>query len=109
MKGNKMKLKDIDTLTDEVIGKRGTPKREKFEYTLRMDILGTMIKDARKHKKLSQQQLGELIGVQKAQVSKLENNTKNFRIDTILRVMDALGMKVKLSVEYDNKENLILS
>ena len=53
--------------------------------------------------------LGALIGVQKAQISKIENNTKNFRLLTILPVMDALGMRVKLSVEYDDKENLILS
>jgi HTH-type transcriptional regulator / antitoxin HipB len=109
MKKNKGKLKDIDELTDIVIGKRGTPNREKFEYELRMDIMGTMIREARKRKHLSQEQLGALIGVQKAQVSKIENNTKNFRLETILRAMNALGMKVKLSVEYDNQENLILS
>ncbi|MBK8831497.1 MAG: helix-turn-helix transcriptional regulator [Saprospiraceae bacterium] len=104
-----MKLKSIDDLTEELFGKRGTPSREKFEYELRMDILGAMIKEARKRKRLSQEQLGALIGVQKAQISKIENNTKNFRLLTILPVMDALGMRVKLSVEYDDKENLILS
>jgi DNA-binding XRE family transcriptional regulator len=109
MKKNKFILKDIDELTDEFIGKRGTAAREKFEYELRMDIMGTMIREARKRKNLSQEQLGALIGVQKAQVSKIENNTKNFRLETILRAMNALGMKVKLSVEYDNQENLILS
>jgi DNA-binding XRE family transcriptional regulator len=109
MKGNKMKLKSIDELTDLAIGKHGTPQREKFEYELRMDVMGSMIKEARKRKKLSQDQLGVLVGVQKAQISKIENNTKNFRLETILRVMDALGMKVRLSVEYDNRENLILS
>ena len=109
MKKNKFILRDIDTLTDEFIGKRGTPAREKFEYELRMDILGSMIKEARKRKKLSQEQLGALVGVQKAQISKIENNTKNFRLLTILPVMDALGMKVRLSVEYENEENLVLS
>ena len=109
MKKNEFHLKDIDTLTDEIIGQRGTPPREKFEYELRMDILGAMIKEARKRNRLSQEQLGALIGVQKAQISKIENNTKNFRLLTILPVMDALGMRVKLSVEYDDKENLILS
>ena len=108
MKKNKIKTKDIDTITDELMGKRGTPKREKFEYELRMDILGTMIKEARIRKKLSQEQLGALIGVQKAQVSKIENHTKNNRIDTIIRVLNALDMKVKLSVEYDKKEELVL-
>lgn len=106
---NNTKLKSIDDLTNEVFGKRGTPSREKFEYELRMDILGSLIKEARKRKKLSQEQLGALVGVQKAQISKIENNTKDFRLVTILPIMDALGMKVKLSVEYDDKENLILS
>lgn len=109
MNKTKLKLKSIDDLTEELFGKRGTPSREKFEYELRMDIIGAMIKEARKRKRLSQEQLGALIGVQKAQISKIENNTKNFRLLTILPVMDALGMRVKLSVEYDDKENLILS
>lgn len=109
MNKKSFKLKSIDDLTDEVFGKRGSPTREKFEYELRMDILGSMIREARKRKKLSQEQLGALVGVQKAQISKIENNTKNFRLVTILPVLDALGMKVKLSVEYDNTENLILS
>jgi len=109
MKKNQFNLKSIDDLTDEVIGKRGTPAREKFEYELRMDILGSMIKEARRRKKLSQEQLGAMVGVQKAQISKIENNTKNFRLVTILPIMDALGMKVRLSVEYDNKKNTILA
>lgn len=109
MKGNKIKLKSIDDLTDEVFGKRGSPTREKFEYELRMDILGYMIREARKRKKLSQEQLGVMVGVQKAQISKIENNTKDFRMVTILRVMDALGMKVKLTVTYDKEESHILS
>jgi DNA-binding XRE family transcriptional regulator len=108
MKKSKTKSKSIDTLTDELVGKRGTQKREKFEYELRMDILGTMIKEARIRKKLSQEQLGALIGVQKAQVSKIENHTKSNRIDTIIRVLNALDMKVRLSVEYDKKEELVL-
>jgi DNA-binding XRE family transcriptional regulator len=107
MKKKNAKLKSIDDLTNEVFGKHGTPSREKFEYELRMDILGDMIRNARKRKKLTQEQLGALIGVQKAQISKIENNTKDFRFDTIIRTMDALGMKIKLSVEYDYEENQI--
>lgn len=42
-----MKLTSIDDLTDEIVGKRGTVEREIFEYDLRMDVLGTLIKDAR--------------------------------------------------------------
>ena len=108
MKRTKSKLTNIDILTDELIGVNGTPERDKFEYELRMDILGSMIKEARLRKKLSQEQLGALIGVQKAQVSKIENNTKSNRIDTIIRVLNALDLKVKLSVEFDKHEKLVI-
>ena len=97
-----MKLTSIDEFTDEVVGVKGTAERDIFEYDLRMDIIGTMIKDARKKKKMTQEELGQIIGVQKAQISKLENNTKDFRIGTIIRVLEALGAKVKLSVELEN-------
>jgi len=104
-----MKLTSIDKLTDQIIGIKGTSERDVFEYDLRMDILGTVIKDARKRKKLTQNELGSLIGVQKSQISKLENNTKNFRIGTIIKALDALGAKVKLSVQLDTKEELIVA
>ena len=108
MKRTKSKLTNIDELTDEIVGMKGTPERDKFEYELRMDILGSMIKEARQRKKLSQEQLGALIGVQKAQVSKIENHTKSNRIDTIIRVLNALDIKVKLSVEFAKNEKLVI-
>jgi len=98
-----MKLTSIDELTDEIVGKRGTPGRDIFEYDLRMDIVGTMIRDARLKRNMTQGDLGELLGVQKAQISKLENNTKDFRIGTVIRALEALGAKVKLSVELEKQ------
>lgn len=102
-----MKLTSIDKLTDEIVGEKGTPDRDIFEYDLRMDIIGTMIRDARIKRSMTQEELGDLLGVQKSQISKLENNTKDFRIGTILRALEALGAKVKLSVELE-KEKLIV-
>ncbi|HLF63343.1 MAG TPA: helix-turn-helix transcriptional regulator [Saprospiraceae bacterium] len=104
-----MKLTSIDKLTDRYVGKPGTSARDQFEYDLDMEILGAIIKDARKKKNLTQEQLGQFVGVQKAQISKLENNTKNFRIDTIIKVLDALGAKVKLSVEFGNKKKIVMA
>jgi len=103
-----MKLTSIDDLTDEIVGKKGTPERDIFEYDLRMDIVRTMIKEARIKKNLTQGDLGELLGVQKAQISKLENNTKDFRIGTTIRALEALGAKVKLTVELE-KEKLTMA
>ena len=48
---------------------------------------------------MTQEELGKLIGVQRAQISKLENNTTNVTIETILRVFSALKAKVNFNVE----------
>ncbi len=53
-------------MKDKYIGKVGTAKRYKYEYELRMDILGKMIKTARQERNLTQEELGRLVGVQKA-------------------------------------------
>ncbi len=94
----------LDTMIDKHIGKRGTPKREAFENELRIDLLGYAIKQARQERNLTREQLGELVGVQKAQISKIENSVKNARFETILKVFNALGAKVNFNVELQNQE-----
>jgi HTH-type transcriptional regulator/antitoxin HipB len=100
---NKFKTVSIDKMIDRHIGKLGTEKRESFESELRIDLLGQAIKQARQERNLTQEQLGELVGVQKAQISKIENSVKNARFETILKVFDALGAKVNFNVELNNK------
>lgn len=97
-----MKTYTLDEVTDELIGKTGTTNRDRFEYDLQMDLIGDAIKAARKERKLTQEDLGKLIGVQKAQISRLENNTSNATIDTIIRVFSALKASVKLQIELPN-------
>lgn len=64
-----------------------------------MDLIGKAIKETRQERKLTQEQLGELVGVQKAQISRLESNASNVTIDTLMKVFSALKAKVKLQVE----------
>lgn len=96
---NKFKTVSLDSMIDKHIGKKGTKKRDAFEYELRIDLLGGAIKKARQERNLTQEQLGELVGVQKAQISKIENSVKNARFETILKVFEALGAKVNFKVE----------
>jgi len=103
-KDKKMKMMTLDELKDRDIGKVGTPEREQYEFELKMEVLGDMIKTVRKERQLTQEQLGELIGVQKSQISKLESNTKNVTIETILKVFNALKAKVKFSVKLDQSD-----
>ena len=104
MATNKFKTVSLDTMIDKHIGRRGTEKREAFENELRIDLLGKAIRQARQERNLTQEQLGELVGVQKAQISKIENSVKNARFETILKVFEALGAKVNFNVELNNKK-----
>lgn len=63
MKNSILKTYSLEELTDKYIGKRGTIKRESFEYELRLDLLGEAIKQARKDRNLTQEELGKLVGV----------------------------------------------
>jgi len=103
-----MILTSIDELTDQIVGESGSPERDIFEHELRMDIIGSMIRGAGIKKNMTQGYLDELLGVQKSQISKLENNTKNFRIGTVIRALEALGAKVKLTAELE-QEHLIVA
>lgn len=98
---NKLKTVPFEQLLDNHLGEIGTPKRDAFENELKLDLLGEAVKKARKSKNLTQEQLGELVGVQKAQISKIENSTKNARLETIMKVFDALGAKVHFNVELN--------
>ncbi len=94
-----LKIYTLDQAKDLHIGKVGSEKRDKYEYELRLDILGEMIRQARKERQLTQSELGKLIGVQKSQISRLERNAKNVTLETILRVFKALKAKVNFNVE----------
>lgn len=103
---DKFKTVPLDSLIDKHIGESGTERREAFETELRIDLLGQAIKQARQERNLTQEQLGALVGVQKAQISKIENSVKNARFETILKVFDALGAKVNFNVHLNN-QNLV--
>jgi HTH-type transcriptional regulator / antitoxin HipB len=103
METKKMKLYTLDQMKDKHIGQIGTEAREKYEYELRMEIIGEMIKRARLERHLTQEELGKLIGVQKAQISKLENNANSATIDTIVRVFKALKAEINFSIRLENQ------
>jgi DNA-binding XRE family transcriptional regulator len=99
----KIKSYSLDEMKDKYIGKKKTPARERYEYELRMDLLGYMIKKARQERNLTQEQLGKLVGVQKAQISKLESSTNSATIDTIIKVFKALKADIHFNVKLEDR------
>lgn len=92
----------LEELKDQYIGTVGSTAREEYEYELRMEVLGRMIRATRKQRNLSQEELGRLIGVQKAQISKLESSANSATIDTILRVFNALKAEILFQVKIED-------
>lgn len=102
-----MKTYTLDEVQDKLVGKIGTPDRDKFEYELQMDLIGKAIKQTRLERHLTQEELGKLIGVQKAQISKPESNASNATMDPIMRVFTALKAKVKLQIKLHDTNIII--
>jgi len=102
MATKEMKTYTLAEMKDKHIGKVGTKERDDYEYELRMDVLGKMIKAARKERHLTQEQLGVLIGVKKAQISKLESSANSATIDTILKVFRALKAEINFNVKIED-------
>jgi DNA-binding XRE family transcriptional regulator len=100
-KGVELKRYSLDEVKNKFLGKKGTSKRDEYENELRLDLLGETIRQIRIQKNLTQEQLGLLVSVQKAQISKIENNFKDARISTILKVFDALQTKIVLTVKMN--------
>ena len=98
-----MKFVDFEETLDRDLGPIGLPKRDEFERNVDESVhaykLGEAIKQARLSQNLTQEQLGERIGVQKAQISRLERG-KSISISSITRVFKAMG--IPLSLEMGN-------
>jgi len=94
-----MKSYTLDQAEDLLIGKKGSKERDEYEFELKLELIGDMIKAARKKRKLTQEQLGKLVGVKKAQISRFENSTGNVTFETVMRIFNALGAKLNLNLQ----------
>ena len=79
---------------DTLVGVKGTAQREAYDLSIELFLVGQTIREKRN---LTQEDLGNLIGVKKAQISLIENG-KNLTIATILKVFKALDVAAKLHI-----------
>ena len=91
-----MNMTSLDVLTDEVYGKVGTAKRDAIVKQIKEEVnayfVGEAIRKMRQAQNLTQEQLGERIGVQKAQISRLEKGKCIITLPTMSRIFQALGV-----------------
>ncbi len=96
-KMEKMKIYSQAEMLDRTLGPKGTPERDEYDAKVDDYMIGLAIRRAREAQNLTQEQLGERIGVQRARICSIERGT-NLRLSTIRRIFTALGIEVKLDI-----------
>lgn len=93
-------LTSFEDHLDQQYGKRGNPKREKFEEAFEAFKLGVMIQELRKENGLTQEQLADKCGTTKTYISRIENNASDIRLSTLMRIIrEGFGKQLRLSVD----------
>ena len=92
-----MKVYSQEEMLDRTLGPKGTPERDEYDAQVKDYLVGLAIRRAREAQNLTQEQLGERIGVQRARISSIEKGT-NLRLSTLRRIFTALGMEVNLNI-----------
>ena len=99
----KKKTKSLAELEEKYFGKRGTQEREDYESQVKVEIIGELLKQIREKSHLTQSDLAKKVGMDKAYVSKMENNLKTQRLDTFLKVLKALKGHLLIRLPGDDE------
>ena len=94
-------LKSLDSFNEQQYGKEGTARRNKFEKGFEAFKLGALIQQARLKKGLTQEQLAQRCGTNKGYISKVENNIKDVRISSLLKIVEeGLGGTIEMKIRF---------
>lgn len=94
-------LTSLDQFIDKEIGEIGTNNRDQFEDDYNAFKLGVLIKQARKEKGLTQEELAKLAGTNKSYISKLEKDLKDIRFSTLQRIIsEGLGGHLEINIKF---------
>ncbi|MCA0335191.1 MAG: helix-turn-helix transcriptional regulator [Bacteroidetes bacterium] len=94
-----MDTKSWKEIKDTVYGKKGTKRRDELERDFESFKIGMLLRNAREEKKLTQEQLGELIDKKRTYISRVENNGSNLTLKTLYDIVEkGLGGKVEITI-----------
>ena len=100
-------MKTLDLYLNEQL-KNEEFRKEWEENQPEMDIIRAMA-DARISQNLTQKELAERTGINQADISKLENGTRNPSLKLLKRLADGMGMDLKLVFTPKEPQNLKLA
>jgi HTH-type transcriptional regulator/antitoxin HipB len=90
----------LDEILDTKYGQRGTETREKWEQEFEVFRLGVLLEEARKKLGMTQEELAEKCGTNKSYISRIENNSSDIRLSTLMKIIQqGLGGHLKLTLQ----------
>jgi DNA-binding XRE family transcriptional regulator len=92
----------FDEIIDNKYGKRGAPKREKWEQDFESFRLGVLLEEARVKLGMTQEELAIKCGTNKSYISRIENDASDIRLSTLMKIIQqGLGGHLKLTLHID--------
>ncbi len=92
-------IKKWKKIKDDVYGKKGTARRDTLERDSKSFSIGLQLRNAREQKKLTQDELGNLINKKRTFISRVENDGSNLTLKTLYDIVEkGLGGKVQISI-----------
>ena len=93
------KLTSFEVHLKKNYGRKGTPRREKFEAESLAFRLGEILKEERKKAKLTQEQLAEKTGTKKSYISRIEAGKSDIQLSTFSRIIEVgLNKRINISI-----------
>ena len=86
---------DVSAMLDEVLGKEGTPERERNRERAWEEYNAQILLDARKNAHLTQSELAKRIGANKGYISKIERGLIVPSV-ALYKIAAAMGLSVEL-------------
>lgn len=92
----KKETHSVNDYLDRLYGEKGTAEREEFNAKAISFYYGELIKETRKEKHLTQQQLADQIGKERAYIAKIEQGKTDLQISNFTQIINALGLKLQI-------------
>ena len=100
MKKLNKNITTLDEILDKKYGKQGAIKREKWEQEFEAFKLGVLLEEARTKLNMTQKELAEKCGTNKSYISRIENNSSDIRLSTLMKIIQqGLGGHLKLTLQ----------
>jgi HTH-type transcriptional regulator/antitoxin HipB len=97
----KSNITTLDQILDMKYGKKGKPKREQWEQEFEAFRLGVLLEEARTKLGMTQEELADKCGTNKSYISRIENNSSDIRLSTLLKIIQqGLGGHLTLTLKF---------